>query len=203
TMHIHALGNAGVNRVVNAYINGGKPDMRNTVVHLRNVNEPDYKRMADNNIYVTAGMIWHHESNEHVEEFKTTLPGKFAYQGYPMKSFFDNGITVSFHTDYPALSNSPDDPFGIMEIALTGVCYFEGGDPWWTEELVTREQALTALTIGCAKQMFLENERGSIKPGKYADFLLVNKDVLTCPVKEIHTAKPKATYFEGKKVFSM
>ena len=39
--------------------------------------------------------------------------------------------------------------------------------------------------------------------GKYADFLLVDKDVLTCPVTEIHTAKPAATYFEGKKVFSM
>ena len=202
TMHIHALGNAGVNRVVNAYINGGKPEMRNTVVHLRNVNEPDYKRMADNNIYVTSGMLWHHAFNEQAEEFKTILPGKMAYQGYPMKSFFDNGIPVSLHTDYPALSNSPDDPFGIMEIALTGVCYFEGGKPWWTDELVTREQALTALTIGCARQMFIENERGSIKTGKYADFLLVNKDVLTCPVKEIHTAKPAATYFEGQKVFS-
>nr|WP_297964557.1 amidohydrolase family protein [uncultured Anaerovibrio sp.] len=64
-----------------------------------------------------------------------------------------------------------------------------------------REQALTAMTINCAKQMFLENERGSIKAGKYADFLLVDKDVLTCPVKEIHEAKPTATYFEGKKVF--
>ncbi|MBR3051301.1 MAG: amidohydrolase family protein, partial [Selenomonadaceae bacterium] len=203
TMHIHAMGNAGVNRVVNSYINGGKPEMRNTIVHLRNVNEPDYKRMADNNIYVTSGMLWHHASKEQAEEWKKGLPGKMAYQGYPMKSFFDNGIPVSLHTDYPALSNSPDDPFGVMEIALTGVCYFEGGDPLWTEELVTREQALTALTIGCAQQMFLENERGSIKPGKYADFLLVNKDVLSCPVKEIHTAKPKATYFEGKKVFSM
>ena len=49
--------------------------------------------------------------------------------------------------------------------------------------------------------MFLENERGSISTGKYADFLLVTKDVLTCPVKEIHEAKPAATYFEGKKVF--
>ncbi len=203
TMHIHALGNAGVNRVVNAYINGGKPDMRNTIVHLRNVNEPDYKRMADNNIYVTSGMIWHHNADEIAEELKTKLPGKMAYEGYPMKSFFDNGIPVSFHTDYPALSNSPDDPFGIMEISLTGVCYFEGGKTWWAEELITREQALTALTINCAKQMFLENERGSIKAGKYADFLLVNKDVLTCPVTEIHTAKPAATYFEGKKVFAM
>ncbi|MBQ3444523.1 MAG: amidohydrolase family protein [Selenomonadaceae bacterium] len=68
---------------------------------------------------------------------------------------------------------------------------------------MTREQAITTLTINVAKQMFLENERGSIKAGKYADFLLVTKDVLTCPEKEIHTAKPAATYFEGKKVFSM
>ncbi len=203
TMHIHALGNAGVNRVVNAYINGGKAEMRNTIVHLRNVNEPDYKRMADNNIYVTSGMLWHHNTDATRDYLSKILPRNMAYEGYPMKSFFDNGIPVSFHTDFPALSNSPDDPFGIMEIALTGVCYFEGGKPWWTQELITREQALTGLTINCAKQMFLENERGSIKNGKYADFLLVNKDVLTCPVKEIHDAKPAATYFEGKKVFSM
>ena len=51
--------------------------------------------------------------------------------------------------------------------------------------------------------MFIENERGSISVGKYADFLLVDKDVLTCPVAEIHTAKPEATYFEGKKVFPL
>jgi predicted amidohydrolase YtcJ len=50
--------------------------------------------------------------------------------------------------------------------------------------------------------MFLENERGSIKTGKYADFLLLNQDVLTCSVTQIHMAKPIATYFEGKKVYS-
>ena len=202
TMHIHAMGNAGVNRVVNSYVNGGKADMRNTIVHLRNVNEPDYKRMAENNIYVTSGMIWHHNSKEIAENLKVIFPESMSDKGYPMKSFFDNGINVSFHTDFPALSNSPDDPFGIMEIALTGVYHAEGGPPWWTEELITREQALTAFTIGCAKQMFLENERGSITTGKYADFLLVTKDVLTCPETEIHEAKPAATYFEGKKVFS-
>ena len=44
-------------------------------------------------------------------------------------------------------------------------------------------------------------EAFAVKDGKYADFLLVDKDVLTCPVTEIHTAKPAATYFEGKQVF--
>ena len=203
TLHIHAMGNLGINRVVNAYVNGGKPEMRNTIVHLRNVNEPDYKRMAENNIYVVASLLWHHNTDAAQAEMKKMLSADIADKGYPMKKFFDNGINVSSHSDYPALSNSPDDPFGIMEISLTGVYHAEGGPPWWTEELVTREQALTALTINCAKQMFLEDERGSIKEGKYADFLLVTKDVLTCPETEIHTAKPAATYFEGKKVFSM
>jgi predicted amidohydrolase YtcJ len=50
--------------------------------------------------------------------------------------------------------------------------------------------------------MFLEDERGSVREGKYADFLLVDKDVLSCPETEIHDARPAATYFEGKKVFS-
>lgn len=202
TMHIHAMGNKGVNRVVNAYVNGGKNEMRNTIVHVHQVFPSDYKRMAENNIYVTEGMLWHCADDEFQAEMLKTLPAELANKGYPIKSFFDNGVTVTSHSDFPALSGSPDDPFGIMEIAITGVNSAGIGKAWWTEELITREQALQALTINVAKQMFLENERGSISEGKFADFLLVDKDVLTYPKTEIHTAKPYATYFEGKKVFS-
>ena len=201
TMHIHTMGNKAINRVVNAYINGGKDELRNTLVHVHQVFQPDYKRMADHNIYVTSGMLWHHVEDEVQKVLPDMVPEGMGDKSYPMKSFFDNGVNVTSHSDFPALSGSPDDPFGIIEIAVTGQCYMETGKPWWPEELITREQAITALTINVAKQMFLENERGSIKPGKFADFLLVTKDVLTCPVKEIHTAKPAATYFEGKKVY--
>ena len=203
TMHVHVMGNKGVERIVNAYVKAGKKEMRNTLVHVYGVNEPDYQRMADNNIYVTSGMLWHHADNELQAELMQILPEGLKDKGYPMKSFFDHGINLSSHSDFPALCGAPDDPFGIMEIVVTGVYYPEQAKPWWTEECLTREQALTALTINVARQMFLENERGSIKEGKYADFLLVTKDVLTCPVTEIHEAKPAATYFEGKKVFSM
>ena len=203
TMHVHVMGNKGVERIVNAYVNAGKKEMRNTLVHVYGVNEPDYQRMADNNIYVTSGMLWHHADNELQAELMQILPEGLKDKGYPMKSFFDHSVNLSSHSDFPALCGAPDDPFGIMEIVVTGVYYPEQAKPWWTEECLTREQALTALTINVARQMFLENERGSIKEGKYADFLLVTKDVLTCPVTEIHEAKPAATYFEGKKVFSM
>ena len=203
TMHVHVMGNKGVNRIVNAYVNGGKEELRNTLVHVYGVSESDYKRMADNNIYVTSGMLWHHCDSTLRKELHQLLPEGMSDKGYPMKSFFDNGINVSSHSDFPALCGAPDDPFGIMEIVVTGLYYPEQTIAWWEEECLTREQALTALTINVARQMFLENERGSIATGKYADFLLVDKDVLTCPVEEIHEAKPAATYFEGKKVFSL
>ena len=117
----------------------------------------------------------------------TVTPVGMEDKSYPMKSYFDHGINVTTHSDYPATSG------------LAG----EKGVPYWPEELITREQAINAMTINIARQMFIEDERGSIKTGKYADFLLVDKDVLTCPVNEIHEARPAATYFEGKKVFSM
>ena len=203
TMHVHVMGNKGVERIVNAYVNGGKKEMRNTLVHVYGVNESDYQRMADHNIYVTSGMLWHHADNELQAELMQILPDGMKDKGYPMKSFFDHGINLSSHSDFPALCGAPDDPFGIMEIVVTGVYYPEQAKPWWTEECITREQAIAAMTINIAKQMFIEDERGSIKTGKYADFLLVTKDVLSCPANEIHEAKPAATYFEGKKVFSM
>ena len=203
TMHVHVMGNKGVERVVNAFVGGGKDEMRNTLIHVYGVNQADYQRIADHNIQVSEGLLWHHADEELQAELMRILPEGMKDKGYPMKSYFDYGINVSSHSDFPALSGSPDDPFGIMEIAVTGVYYPEHAKPWWTEELLTREQALIALTINVAKQMFIEDERGSISTGKYADFLLVDKDVLTCPVTEIHTAKPEATYFEGKQVYPM
>ena len=203
TMHIHTMGNKAINRAVSAYVNAGKKELRNTLVHLHFVNDSDYKRMAENNIFVTEGMLWHHCSDEARKYLNNFLPENMNNKSYPMKSYFDNGINVTSHSDFPALSGSPDDPFGIIEVAVTGKCYIETGKTWWAEELITREQAITTLTINVARQMFLENERGSIKFGKFADFLLVDKDILSCPVTEIHTAKPSATYFEGKKVFSI
>ena len=203
TMHVHTMGNKAVNYVVSAYVNGGKDDMRNTVVHVRNVIASDYQRMADHNVHVVSGMLWHHCPSWAAGYIRENglAPKGIEDKSYPMKTYFDRGITMTSHTDFPATSGSPDDPFGIMEIAVTGVLHGEDGTPWWPEELLTREQAITAMTINVAKQMFVENERGSISVGKYADFLLVNKDVLSCPVTEIHEARPAATYFEGEKVF--
>ena len=204
SVHTHTMGNKAINLTINGFINGGKDEARNTIVHIYNIDDADLERMATHNVYATSGMLWHHGTKEDIERDREngSVPANTVGKSYPMKCFFDHGINLSGHTDFPALSDSPDDPFGMMEIAVTGVLAGEDGDPYWTEELITREQYLTAVTINCAKQMFIEDERGSIACGKYADFLLVDTDVLACPADEIHNARPQATYFEGKKVFS-
>ena len=206
TMHIHTMGDGAVHRAVNAFAAKGTKEARNTLVHVRNMPEEDFRRVADNNIVVVSGILWHLLLDEMWEPIKEFAPASVAWKSYPMKSYFDNSIVMTSHCDFPATSGSPYDPFGIMEIAVTGsIAYPENPDrysrPWWPEELITREQALLALTVNGAYQMHCENERGSIKVGKYADFLLVDKDVMECPVRDIHTAKVVSTWFEGEKVY--
>ena len=205
TMHIHTMGDGAVHRTVNAYVAAGTKEARNTLVHVRNIPESDFQRIADNDIVAVSGILWHVMDDSLVEMISSAVPANVAYKSYPMKSYFDHGAVMTSHTDYPATSGSPYDPFGIMELAVSGSATspFSGKPttPWWPEEILTREQALQALTINGAYQMHVEKERGSIKAGKWADFVLVDKDVFECPVPEIHNAKVVSTWFEGRKVF--
>ncbi len=203
TMHVHTMGDAAVHRAVNAFVAGGQKELRNTVVHARNVPQEDFARMAENNIVAVSGILWHGMSWEVELYLNMIVPENLMSKAYPMKSYFNAGVVMTSHSDYPATSGSPNDPFGIMEIAVTCQMNTDGGltDPFWKEESISREEALQALTINGAYQMHVEKERGSIEVGKYADFVFVDKDVLKCAESEIHTAKAESTWFEGKQVY--
>ena len=110
---------------------------------------------------------------------------------------------MSAHSDFPALSGSSEQPLYMMEIGVTGVLQGVTNTPLWPEELVTRQQALKAMTLNGAYQMHNDRERGSIRVGKYADFVLIDKDVMSesCPATDIHKGNVTHTYFEGMKVF--
>ena len=206
TVHVHTMGDAAIKETTDAYIKGGDGTHRNCMVHLRNVRQEDFLRFAENNIACSAGITWHVANSEEADAyFAEFLEPEYIKQAYPIKSFFDAGVKVSSHSDYPANEPCPQDPFGIMEIAVTG----QIKDPatgnmlpaYDKDELITVEQAFQALTINGAWQLGLENERGSIKVGKYADFVLTDRDVFTCPVTDIGKTKVVSTWFEGEKVY--
>ena len=200
-LHIHTMGDGAAHNACEAIKNGGDRSVRNTLCHLRNVSAEDFKTMKDCNIAAAAAMNWHNMNDATRETIKQLLPDYYATHSYPLKSFFDNGIHVSSATDTPA-HDGVNYPFHILETAVTGVGK-PGLQPWCPEENITRQQALQALTYNGAWQLGLEHERGSIKVGKYADFVIVDKDVIkeSFPVNEIHTAKVVNTFFEGEKVY--
>lgn len=205
SMHIHTMGDAAVHLAVSAFVKGGQDEKRNTIVHVRNVMSEDWQRMADHNIYATSGMLWHRlfRGAPSMMRKMKLVPEGMEEETYPMRSYFKYGIPVTSSTDFPALSGSPDSPFGVMQIAVLGLLDLTVEDPWWPAELLTREQALQALTLHGAKQLFLENERGSLEVGKYADFILTDQNVLTCPVTKIAETKVVKTFFEGEEVYSL
>ena len=200
TVHTHAMGDGAVHRCVVAYSTAGKDEMRNTIVHLRNVSPDDYEVIKEHGIAIAANMNWHCMSEEFARHYETVIPYRYAHEAYPMKSFFDHGIPVSQCTDTPA-DDGINYPFLCMQVAVTGA-YEPGMAAWQPEELIDRCQFLQALTCNGAWQLHLENERGSIEAGKYADFVILDENVLTCDVQSIKDVQVLKTFFEGREVYS-
>ena len=96
-------------------------------------------------------------------------------------------------------SINPYHPFYGMWMAITRE--MSNGEVLYPEERITREQALKMWTWNNAYNTFEEGIKGSIEPGKLADFAVISKDYLTCPENEIREIEALATIVGGKPVF--
>lgn len=138
-----------------------------------------------------------------------TLVNQFGYDRLayfqPLKSIFDAGGLVGGGSDHmqkigSLRSVNPYNPFLGMWVTITRKARWYDGQ-LHPEQALTREQALRMYTINNAHLMFLEDEVGSLEAGKRADFAILDRDLLNCPVDDIRDTQVLATYLEGKKVF--
>ena len=214
-IHTHSYGDAACKTLLDSYIasnkaNGGK--YRNCLAHVRNIKTEDIIRAAKNKIPVAANLIWHTDyDNNDSEQLKIKnllierMSEEIYYSGYPMKSLIENGVIVSSSTDAPAAMTIEGTAMNVLEVAVTGIEPNNNAQPFAEEELLTIEEGLKSLTINGAWQLGLEMERGSIKEGKYADFVILDKNVLAYgkdQYDKIGETKVLNTYFEGKNVYS-
>jgi predicted amidohydrolase YtcJ len=79
--------------------------------------------------------------------------------------------------------------------------YPESG--FYPNEGITREQALKGMTLWAAYANFSENQRGSLQSGKDADFILLDRNPLTCPLEELAEIKVLKTYIDGENVYEL
>jgi predicted amidohydrolase YtcJ len=125
---------------------------------------------------------------------------------HPYKTLFEQGVTVGGGSDHmqkigSLRSINPYNPFLAMWTTI--VRQPRGADtPLHPEQNLTREQAIRFYTINNAFLTFEEAHKGSIEPGKLADFIVLDRDIMTCPVDDIKDIKVEATYLGGSKVYT-
>ena len=122
------------------------------------------------------------------------LAGAYAWQ-----SFLKDGNIVIGGSDAPVERGEPMIEFyaAVARRSITG----DQTADWHPEQAMTRDQALRAFTIWPAYAAFEEDERGSVKVGKYADFTILDKDIMTIPEAEILATKNVMTVVNGEVVY--
>jgi predicted amidohydrolase YtcJ len=208
-LHFHAIGDAACSMALNAVQAAetatGNGDPRDGITHLQLVTPTDYQRMAQLGVVAVTQPYWF-VKDSYYWDLQLPFLGKWrADHEYPMKSFFDNGVKVCTSSDYPV--TVPPDPLQAIQTGVTR--YFRGAsewsvkknDPLWIAQKVNVQQMLDASTINGAYSMYLDGETGSIEVGKSADFIVLSKDILTCPTTMISKAAVMRTVFRGQTVY--
>jgi predicted amidohydrolase YtcJ len=111
-----------------------------------------------------------------------------------MRTAQERGITWGLGTDAKIVSPYP--AFFILYVVVSGKGV--AGNVMLPNETVLREEALIAYTRSNAWMLFMENDLGSIEPGKYADIVVLDRDYMTCPEEEIRDIESVLTLVGGR-----
>ena len=198
-VNTHAIGDRANRMVLEAYASvlGGKNDRRFRIEHAQAVAPGDFELFARYSIiasmqpaHATSDMRWA-EARIGPERVK----GAYAW-----RRFLSLGVPVASGSDFPV--EEPNPLWGFYA-AITRQDR-EGRPPggWFPEQRMTREEALRSWTLTGAFAAFEEHDKGSLKPGKLADFILVSDDIMRVEPKRILEARVLLTVLGGEMVYS-
>jgi len=194
---IHAQGDAAIGAVLDAFENvlgrTSKNPLRHRIEHCGNITEKQIQRAADMNLLVSSQpMFLSHLGDGFLDAFGPER----GHRLYPYRSFINHGIRLAGASDSPV---APADPLlGIRDavMRLTG-----SGAEIGPEERLSVSEAVQLYTSEAAYFSFDENRAGTIEPGKYADFVVLDRDITAIPPREIADADIKMTIVGGRVVY--
>jgi predicted amidohydrolase YtcJ len=197
-MNTHAIGDSANYFVLKTYETflQGQQDRRWKIEHAQILSKEDFTFFANENIipsaqptHATSDMYWASErlGDERIKD-------AYAYADLLQQS----GLIV-LGTDFPVEEVNPFYTF-YAAVARKDLQQFPE-DGFQKENALSREQTLKGMTIWAAYSNFEENEKGSLEPGKWADFIILDKDLMVVEENEIPQTKVEATFLGGEKVF--
>lgn len=196
-MNTHAIGDSANAVVMNTYyeVLKGKKNRRWRVEHAQVVDSLEFDILDDNLImsvqptHATSDMYWaEHRLGAH------RIKGAYAY-----KTLLNKTGKLALGTDYPVEQVNPFYTFYAAVARKDLQQYPKEG--FYKNEALTREEALKGMTLWAAYSNFEEYEKGSITQGKFADFVILNQDIMSITEDEIPDTKVMSTYLGGEKVY--
>ncbi|WP_299254853.1 amidohydrolase [uncultured Aquimarina sp.] len=196
-MNTHAIGDSANAVVMNTYYDvlKDKSDRRWRVEHAQVVSPEEFDILNDNLVmsvqptHATSDMYW---ADERLGEER--IKGAYAY-----KQLLERTGKIALGTDYPVENVSPFYTFYAAVARKDLKQYPEGG--FQKQDALTREETLKGMTIWAAFSNFEESEKGSITAGKFADFVILEENIMEIEEDKIPNIKVNATYLGGEKVY--
>jgi predicted amidohydrolase YtcJ len=196
----HAIGDRGNRVALDAYEAALKAvptvDHRFRVEHVQVLDHADVPRFAllgvipsMQAVHQTSDMYW----------APTRLGYARTFGAYAWRSLLNTGVIIPNGSDFPVERVNPLFSFHAAVSRQDDDNWPPGG--WFPEQKMTRDEALKAMTIWAAFAGFQEQVTGSLTPGKYADFVVLDRDIMTVPESEILGTHVTATYIAGRSVF--
>jgi predicted amidohydrolase YtcJ len=151
-------------------------------------------RMAKMGVLVSANI----QGYNGIEGTTRNLGRERAEHQAPMRELLDHHVIVGTGSDWPG--DGPDNM--LVNVGFYVTRKSKDGKISGAAQKITRQEALRIATVNNAYLTFEEDVKGSIEAGKLADFVVLDKDIMTVPEDEIGSILPLATYVGGRKVFS-
>lgn len=198
---VHAIGDRANREVLDicerTFLSaGGNGHRRWRIEHAQHLDTADIPRFRELGVIASMQPVHCISDAPFVEK---RLGADRARSGaYVWRSLLDAGASLAVGTDTPVESV---DPFANLYAATTRR-RMDNGEPFYPGEVMDRREALYAYTLGNARAAFEEKEKGSLSPGKWADFIIVDRDLTRCSEKELLEARVLRTYLAGKEVYA-
>jgi predicted amidohydrolase YtcJ len=197
---VHAIGDRGNRVVLNAFENVrdslGDQGLRHRIEHAQVVSPTDIPRFRELGIIASMQPV-HATSDMNMAGDRLGL--RRILGAYAWRTFLDEGVVVAAGSDFPVeLTN----PFHGLYSAVTRMD--QAGRPpggWYANQALSREEALYAFTMAAAWAGHMEDVVGSLEPGKWADFILIDRDYFEIPESEIWQIQVLETWVAGETVY--
>ncbi|MBM4219765.1 MAG: amidohydrolase [Gammaproteobacteria bacterium] len=199
-VHTHAIGDLAVHEALNGYEAmreaNGDSGLPGSITHLQFIRPDDIGRFKPLGVLASYQLLWAAYGIDSVDLVKPYVAEDIFPWQYPARSMLESGAVIAGASDWPV---STPDVFKAIYQAETRKG--ETGEVLIAGQVVPRELMLYAYTINAARVMNQEDVIGSIEPGKAADFVLVDRDVLTVPAEQMRDTKVLGTMVAGDWVY--